>query len=104
LVEEAVRRNIPIIRLDGNSLVQFGYGSNQKRIAATIASTTSNIAVELAGDKKATKQILEAEEIPVPGGGIVSGEEELKELIAAIGYPVVIKPRMVTRAKELPLI
>ncbi|HEX8355901.1 MAG TPA: cyanophycin synthetase, partial [Segetibacter sp.] len=93
LVEEATKRNIPVIRLDGNSLIQFGYGCKQKRIAATIASTTSNIAVELAGDKKATKQLLEAEEIPVPRGGIVCNQNELKDLIDELGYPVVIKPR-----------
>lgn len=93
IVDEAARRNIPILRVDGNSLVQFGYGSNQKRIAATIASTTSNIAVELAGDKKATKNILDAENIPVPKGGVVFSEVGLKELIDEIGYPVVVKPR-----------
>ena len=93
IIDEAVRRKIPYIRLDEDSLVQLGYGINQKRIEATIASTTSNIAVELAGDKKATKNILDKAEIPVPKGGIVYNEGELQKLIDDIGYPVVIKPR-----------
>ncbi|HRO42912.1 MAG TPA: cyanophycin synthetase [Flavipsychrobacter sp.] len=92
IVEEAIRRKIPYIRLNRHSLVQLGYGVNQKRIQATIASTTSSIAVELACDKEETKNLLEASEIPVPRGRIVYDEEELKEAIDKIGYPVVTKP------------
>src|SRR5690606_27263044 len=68
IVEEAARRKIPWIRLNRHSLVQLGYGVNQKRIQATVASTTSSIAVELACDKEDTKNLLEASEIPVPRG------------------------------------
>jgi cyanophycin synthetase len=93
LVQEAERRNIPCIRLDDGSLVQLGYGKFQKRIEATIASTTSNIAVDLAGDKEATKRILASVHVPVPKGEIIHSEEELKLAIEAVGYPVVIKPR-----------
>jgi cyanophycin synthetase len=39
IVEEAAKRGIPFIRLNKQSLVQLGYGVNQKRIRATIAST-----------------------------------------------------------------
>lgn len=92
IVEEAIRRKIPYIRLNRHSLVQLGYGVNQKRIQATIASTTSSIAVELACDKEETKNLLEASEIPVPKGRIVYSEEGLKEVIDKIGYPIVTKP------------
>ncbi len=92
IVEEAIRRKIPYIRLNKNSLVQLGYGCNQVRIQATIASTTSSIAVEIACDKEETKNLLEAAEIPVPRGRIVYTEEELQEAITKIGYPVVTKP------------
>ncbi|MBS1781581.1 MAG: cyanophycin synthetase [Bacteroidetes bacterium] len=92
IVEEAIRRKIPYIRLNRHSLVQLGYGIKQKRIQATIASTTSSIAVELACDKEETKNLLEASEIPVPRGRIVYDEEDLKSAIDRIGYPVVTKP------------
>lgn len=92
LVEEAAKRGIPFIRLNKQSLVQLGYGVNQKRIRATIASTTSNIAVDIAGDKEETKLLLEAAEIPVPRGTVVRTEEGLDEAIAKFGYPLVIKP------------
>lgn len=55
IVDEAAKRGIPFIRLNRNSLVQLGYGVNQQRIRATIAGTTSSIAVDIAGDKEDTK-------------------------------------------------
>jgi len=92
IVEEAIKRKIPYIRLNRRSLVQLGYGVNQCRVQATIASTTSSIAVELACDKEETKNLLEASEIPVPRGRIVYDEEDLKATIDKIGYPCVTKP------------
>jgi cyanophycin synthetase len=68
IVDEAAKRGIPYIRLNKQSLVQLGYGVHQKRIRATIASTTSNIAVDIACDKEETKNLLEAAEVPVPKG------------------------------------
>jgi cyanophycin synthetase len=92
IVDEAVKRGIPYIRLNQNSLVQLGYGVNQKRIRATIASTTSSIAVDIAGDKEETKNLLGRAEVPVPNGTIVRDEEELKDAIESFGYPLVLKP------------
>ncbi len=92
IVEEAIRRKIPYIRLNRHSLVQLGYGVNQCRVQATIASTTSSIAVEIACDKEETKNLLEASEIPVPKGRIVYDEEDLQSAINKIGYPIVTKP------------
>jgi cyanophycin synthetase len=48
IVEEAVSRNIPWIRLGTNSLVQLGHGINQMRFQATITCKTSSIAVDMA--------------------------------------------------------
>ena len=59
IVDEAAKRGIPFIRLNRQSLVQLGYGVNQQRIRATIAGTTSRIAVHIAGDKEETKNLLE---------------------------------------------
>lgn len=92
IVEEAIRRKIPYIRLNRHSLVQLGYGVNQQRVQATVASTTSSIAVEIACDKEETKNLLEASEIPVPKGRIVYDEEDLLAAINKIGYPIVTKP------------
>jgi cyanophycin synthetase len=92
LVEEAIKRNIPYIRLNGRSLVQLGYGINQRRIQATVASTTSSIAVEIACDKEDTKLLLENAQIPVPKGRICKDLEDLELAASRIGYPLVTKP------------
>lgn len=92
IVDEAVARGIPYIRLNRHSLVQLGYGVNQRRIRATIASTTGSIAVDIACDKEETKNLLEAAEIPVPKGRIVYTEEGLDAAIESVKYPIVTKP------------
>ncbi|RYF89000.1 MAG: cyanophycin synthetase, partial [Chitinophagaceae bacterium] len=92
IVDEAAKRGIPYIRLNKHSLVQLGYGVHQKRIRATIASTTGNIAVDIACDKEETKDLLEAAEIPVPSGTVIRTEEGLKDAVEKYGYPLVIKP------------
>ena len=92
IVDEAAKRGIPYIRLNKHSLVQLGYGVHQKRIRATIASTTGNIAVDIACDKEETKNLLEAAEIPVPNGTVIRTEENLKDAVEKYGYPLVIKP------------
>jgi cyanophycin synthetase len=92
IVEEAEKRNIPYIRLNGQSLVQLGYGVNQKRVRATIAGSTSCIAVDIAGDKEETKNLLGAAEIPVPKGRIIHFDDNLADAINDVGFPCVIKP------------
>ena len=92
IVEEAISRGIPWIRLNKHSLVQLGYGSNQKRIQATVTCHTSNIGVDIAGDKVETKLLLEQAEIPVSKGRIIRSHENLKEVIDRLGFPLVTKP------------
>jgi cyanophycin synthetase len=92
IVEEAVSRNIPWIRLGTNSLVQLGYGINQMRFQATITCKTSSIAVDMACNKELTKKMLDMASIPVANGSICVNEEDLAETIKKIGYPIVLKP------------
>ncbi|MCX8523362.1 cyanophycin synthetase [Chryseobacterium formosus] len=92
IVEEAVSRKIPWIRLGTNSLVQLGYGVNQQRFQATITGNTSSIAVDIACNKELTKRMLHDAAIPVPMGDLIVDEEDLQRVIKKIGYPIVIKP------------
>jgi len=92
IVLEAQSRGIPWIRLNKYSLVQLGYGANQKRIQATVTSETSSIGVELACDKEDTKYLLEQAEVEVPRGDIISREGSLEDACRYVGYPLVIKP------------
>src|SRR5438034_8071457 len=92
LIDEAAGRDIPWIRLNEQSLVQLGQGKYQRRIRATMTSMTGALAVDIAGDKKLTTQLLAAAGLPVPRGEIVRTEEEAVASARRIGFPVVTKP------------
>lgn len=92
IVNEAQRRNIPYTRLNENSLLMLGQGCNQKIIRASIASTTSNIAVDIASNKDATRNILSKSYIPAPKGLLIDDKAGLEEAIKKIGFPLVTKP------------
>jgi cyanophycin synthetase len=102
ILEEARSRGIPVLTLGHNGLYQLGYGARQRRIRASMGSTTSCIAVDIAGDKDETKQLLQDAGIPVPKGTIIKDPEELPRAIDAIGFPLVVKPLDGTRARALP--
>jgi len=92
LVEEAIHRGIPYIRLNDQSLVQLGYGIHQKRIQATTTVNTNMISVDIAGNKHATKKLLGDMGVPVPKGYRLREIEDLEDTLERIGYPLVIKP------------
>jgi len=92
LVKAAEDRDIPWLRLNRYSLVQFGHGRFQQRIQATTTSRTSNIAVELAGDKEETNGILRDLGLPVPKQIMVRNARDAVRAAKRIGFPVVTKP------------
>ena len=92
LVDEAVHRGIPYIRLNDQSLVQLGYGVYQKRIQATTTANTNMIAVDIAANKHATKSLLGDMGVPVPKGYKIRSEDELEDTLNRVGFPAVIKP------------
>ncbi|QQS33793.1 MAG: cyanophycin synthetase [Acidobacteriota bacterium] len=92
LVEEAESRGIPYIRLNDQSLVQLGYGVNQKRIQATTTVNTNMISVDIAGDKSATKKLLGDMGVPVPKGYRIREIDDLEDTLERVSYPAVIKP------------
>ncbi len=93
IVQEAVRRGIPALRLDPRrSLVQLGHGKYQRRIWATVTSSTANIAVDVAANKELTNRLMHEIGIPVPRSVVVRSEDEAVRQADRLGYPVVIKP------------
>jgi len=92
IVDEAISRDIPYIRLNNESFVQLGYGKNQVRFRATMTDKTSSIAVDLASNKDETKRILEDAAIPVAKGTTIVYEEDVEKAISRIGFPLVFKP------------
>ncbi len=92
LVRAAKRRRIPWERLDGDHLIQFGYGARQRRIQASITGLTSHIGVDIAQDKALTNRLLHALGIPVPDQERVYDEDEAVAAAERLGFPVVVKP------------
>ncbi|MEJ7752875.1 MAG: cyanophycin synthetase [Candidatus Limnocylindrales bacterium] len=92
IIDEAVSRDIPWIRLDRHSLVQLGQGVHQQRIRATMTSRTPAIAVDIASDKALTNTLLGSAGLPVPRSQTVRNEEAAVAAGKALGYPVVVKP------------
>ena len=92
LVQAAEARNIPWIRLNNYSLVQFGHGKYQQRIQATITSETRHIAVEISCDKEDTHNLLNDLGLPVPLQRMVYSPREAIRAARRIGFPVVVKP------------
>ena len=92
IIDEAATRDIPWMRLNEQSLVQLGQGKYQQRVRATMTSKTSALAVDIAGDKKLTNQLLAAAGLPVPRSEVVRTDDEAVTAARRIGFPVVTKP------------
>jgi cyanophycin synthetase len=92
LVKAAAEREIPFLRLNKYSLVQFGHGRFQQRIQATITSKTPHIAVEISCDKEDTHNLLRDLGLPVPQQRMVYSERGAVRTARTMGYPVVLKP------------
>ncbi len=93
IVEAAVKRGIPYKRLTSGSLVQLGWGSQQRRIQAAEVDGTSAIAESIAQDKDLTKKLLHSAGVPVPLGRPVEDVEDAWAAALEIGLPVVVKPQ-----------
>ena len=92
LVRAAEARDIPWLRLNRYSLVQFGHAKYAKRIQATVTSETRNIGVEIASDKEETHNLLADLGLPVPRQRLAYSEEDAVRAARRVGYPVVVKP------------
>lgn len=92
LVAAAEERDVPWLRLNKHSLVQFGHGKHQQRIQATITSETRHISVEISCDKEDTHNLLNDLGLPVPQQHMVYSQREAARGARKIGYPVVVKP------------
>jgi cyanophycin synthetase len=92
IAEAARRRNIPWRRLNDHSLLVLGYGARRKLVQATITGVTSHLAVEIAGDKHLTKELLGSAGLPVPQGRVVTTEQQALAAHRELGCASAIKP------------
>lgn len=92
ITNAALRRGIPIRRLNTGSLVQLGEGRFQRRIWTAETDATSAIGEDIAQDKDLTKGLLAAVGVPVPRGRPVTDPDDAWKAALEIGVPVAVKP------------
>lgn len=99
----AKEMGLPIIQLPNSTFYQVGYGKQGKVIEASIANSTSCVAVDISCDKLLTKELLRIQSIPVAKGAGVSNVINLLKEAEIIGYPVVLKPQFGSKGKGVIL-
>ena len=99
IANAAVARGIPYRRMTSGSMIQFGWGSKQRRIQAAEMDVTSAISESIAQDKELTKKLLASAGVPVPLGREIASAEEAWAAAGEIGLPVVIKPKSGNQGK-----
>lgn len=92
IVEAAVARGIPTMRLNKASHVMLGHGVKQQHIQASMTGRTTALSVAIAADKEWTKKLLHEAGISVPRGASAGTLDEALAVAADVGYPVVVKP------------
>lgn len=103
IFEEAKKRGIPVTRLGNDSILQLGYGKYSRLVEASLTDAPSCIAVDIAGNKCLTKEILSNHGIPVPYGDVAYTEESAVVIAESLGYPVVAKPYNGNQGKGVTL-
>ncbi len=93
IVRAAVKRGIPVRRLNSESLVQLGYGAKQRRILAAQTDRTGAVAEAIAQDKELTRSLLRSMGVPVPNGRPVTDADDAWAAAQEIGGAVVVKPQ-----------
>ncbi|HSU42307.1 MAG TPA: acetate--CoA ligase family protein, partial [Polyangiaceae bacterium] len=103
IASAARARGIPVRRLTEGSLLQLGYGAQQRRVWAAETDRTSAIGEAIAQDKELTKQMLALVGVPVPEGRPVESAEEAWAAAQAVGLPVAVKPRKGNQGKGVSI-
>jgi cyanophycin synthetase len=93
ILQAARDRNIPVVRLDENNLIQLGYGHKQQRILNEQLNTAPAVAEAIAEDRERTWNLLYSAGVPVPGGCMAHSAEAAWKAAQNMEAPVMIRPR-----------
>ena len=93
VLQAARDRNIPVVRLDENNLIQLGYGHKQQRILNEQVNTATAVAEAIAEDRERTWNLLYSAGVPVPGGRMAHSAEAAWKAAQYLEAPVMIRPR-----------
>ena len=103
IISAARRRGIPVERSSDLSLVRLGWGNRRRLAWAAMTDRTSGVAIDIAGDKQVTRRLLAEAGVPVADGGAAASPDEVVRLLAEIGAPVVVKPRLGRHGRHVTL-
>jgi carbamoyl-phosphate synthase large subunit len=90
-------------------IVQFG-GQTPLKLAAALEAAqvpilgTSPDAIDLAEDRERFQQLLQQLKLKQPENGIARSEDEARQVVARIGYPVVIRPSYVLGGRAMEIV
>jgi carbamoyl-phosphate synthase large subunit len=90
-------------------IVQFG-GQTPLKLAAGLETAkvpilgTSPDAIDLAEDRERFQQLLQQLKLKQPENGIARSEDEARQVVARIGYPVVIRPSYVLGGRAMEIV
>lgn len=93
IARAAKTRDIPVRRLNGENLLQLGWGARQRRVWTAETDRTGAIAEAIAQDKELTRQLLRSVGVPVPEGRAVTSAADAWALAQELAGSVVIKPQ-----------
>ncbi|GAB4370315.1 MAG: hypothetical protein Kow00121_10920 [Elainellaceae cyanobacterium] len=92
LLRTAHDKEIPVVYLWDEGLMQYGYGRKQVRGAATTFDCDSHLDSNFTTYKDDCKAFLSTLGFPAPKGQVVSSLEAALTAAERIGYPVAVKP------------
>lgn len=92
LLRTAHAQGIPTFHLWDEGLMQYGYGKQLVRGAATTFDSDSHLDSDFTTRKDDCKAFLDTLGFPVPRGGVVLSLDGAIDIARQIGYPVAVKP------------
>lgn len=92
LLRTAHEQGIPTFYLWDEGLMQYGYGKQLVRGAATTFDSDSHLDSDFTTRKDDCKAFLDTLGFPVPQGGVVVSLDDAIDIARQIGYPVAVKP------------
>ena len=100
MARAALKRGIYHYRLfKPGHFLQLGQGVHLNRVMETASDKTSLISRMISGDKFLTASLLHSNGLPTPGSWLVSTVEQVKMIARKIGFPLVVKPRSMSKGK-----
>src|SRR5262249_17803260 len=88
LIQAAMDRGIPVLRLDDQSLLQLGQGIHRRRLLTAVTDRTSLLAETISRDKQLCRELMSTVGLPVVEGTIATDPEVAVRFSKELGQPI----------------